>query len=283
MKNKGKKQKQIRLRDKPSIPFRIGQVFVKLFTTKFKFQFEEEMKTDGIRIICTNHAQISGPLSYQLYYPYKKKIWCISDVFTKSTFPAYAMKDFWPDKKDSKFFKIISKCLGPLAEFVFRNADVLPVYKDQRFFSTAKMTVNCLENGYDLVLMPECRENYNYIVNEYQENFVSIAKLYYQKNKKRVYFYPSYVAPKLKKVVIGKPIEYNPNNDFEVEKKRICAYLKEATTAIAYSLPDHEVIPYANKLKEYKWKYEKTGNARFDAFQKRMVKADKAKLRTKNY
>ncbi len=275
MQNKEKKEKA----KKPSIFFRIGQVFVKLFTTKYQIQSLEELKTDGIRIICTNHAQMGGPLAYQLYYPYKKKIWCISDVFSRKTFPQYAMKEFWPNKQNSKWYKMNSHLLAPLASFVFKNADVIPVYRDHRFLTTIRQTTKCLDEGYDIIIMPEKHEKYNLVVNEYEENFVSVAKLYSQKTQKKVYFYPSYVAPNCKKVLIGHPIEYNPNNDFDVEKKRICAYLKENTTDLAHLLPSHIVVQYVKEPHSKPWVYQKSDKNTSAENQKMFVTLTKKKTR----
>lgn len=238
---------------KPPFFFRICRFFVKLFTKKYKFEFREEMKKEGC-IIVSNHAQAGGPLSYYLYYGKERsrRIWCIGEVINKKEFPDYAMKDFWPNKKSKRFYRFISKLIAPIMQYAFTHANVIPVYKDSRYLTTAKKTVQTMGEGYDIVIFPEEHKPFNEIVYEFQQNFVSVAKLYCAKYKKPVYFYPSYVCPSLKKVVIGKPIEYNPDSNFEEEKVRICEYLKKEITEIAYSLPKHTVIPYENiKKKNY--------------------------------
>ena len=67
-----------------------------------------------------------------------------------------------------------------------------------------------------------------------------------------------YNAHKLKKVVFGKPIKFDANNDIVEERKRICDYLKSEITALAEGLPRHRVVPYANiKKKHYPYSKEK--------------------------
>mgnify|MGYP000622798990 CR=1 FL=1 len=243
-----KKEKQ---KNKKPLTFRILYFFVKLFTKKYKFEITEEFKKDAATIVVSNHAQIGGPLAYQFYYPRVKKIWCIGEVFDKKEFPEYAMKDFWPHKKKSKwFFKFLAHLLAPLSQYIFKHADTLPVYRDNRYFTTAKLSVQTLKNQEDLIICPEEHKSYNEIVNEFLQNFVSVAKLYQGKEKKDVYFYPSYVCPALNKVIIGKPIVFDATNDFDVEKKRITDYLKEEITKLAYSLPPHRVVPYENISKK---------------------------------
>ncbi len=98
----------------------------------------------------------------------------------------------------------------------------------------------------DIIIMPEEHIPYNEIVNEFLQNFVSVAKLYQSKEKKNVYFYPSYVCPALKKVLIGKPILFDTEQDYETEKRRITDTLKSEITKLAYTLPPHRVVPYEN-------------------------------------
>ena len=88
-------KKQKKSKNKKPLFFRILYSIVKVFVKKYQFVFLEELKNDGATIIVSNHAQAGGPLAYQFYYPRKKKIWCIGEVFDKKEFPDYAMKDFW--------------------------------------------------------------------------------------------------------------------------------------------------------------------------------------------
>lgn len=53
-----------------------------------------------------------------------------------------------------------------------------------------------------------------------------------------------YNVPRLKKIVLGKPIKFNANELIENERKRICDYLKEEITKLAKDLPPHKVLPY---------------------------------------
>ena len=82
--------------------------------------------------------------------------------------------------------------------------------------------------------------------NEFQDKFIDIAKLYYKKTGRALSFVPMYIAPKLKKLCLGKPIRFNPEETIENERRRICNYLVDEITALAERLPEHTVIPYRN-------------------------------------
>jgi len=73
-----------------------------------------------------------------------------------------------------------------------------------------------------------------------------VAKLYYRKTGKELSFVPLYIAPKLKKMYLGKPIRFCAANPMEEERRRICDYLMREITEIAVSLPEHTVVPYRN-------------------------------------
>ena len=75
---------------------------------------------------------------------------------------------------------------------------------------------------------------------------MDIARLYYKRTGKELYFVPLYIAPKLKRMYLGKPIKYAADTPAAEERRRICDYLMNEITNIAVGLPEHTVIPYRN-------------------------------------
>lgn len=70
--------------------------------------------------------------------------------------------------------------------------------------------------------------------------------MYQRKTREDAFFVPMYVAPKLKKMYIGKPIRFDETQPYDQERTRICNYLMDEITQIARSLPSHTVVPYLN-------------------------------------
>ena len=134
---------------------------------------------------------------------------------------------------------------------VFNNAYTIGVYHDTRIIGTFKNTVKRLQEGNHIVIFPEHDVKHNHIVNEFQDRFIDVAKLYYKKTGKQVSFVPLYIAPKRKQMHFGTPIRFDPEAPMEEERKKICRYLMEKITGIAVSLPEHTVIPYRNIPKKY--------------------------------
>lgn len=235
---------------KKSLLFRFLYRIVSIFVPKYHFEIEEELDKESI--VVGNHAQLHGPLAMQFRFPHDKKIWAISEVFKKNEFVDYAMKDFWPHKKHKRFYRFLAKMLAPLAEYIFKNADAIPVYRDHRLITTMRHSIQALQNHQTIIIFPEYHQSHSKIINDFLKNYIDLAKLYFQKHKQCLKFYPMYISPKLKKICIGKPYIFHPEIDFNQEKENITSYLQNYIEKMAYALPKHKVVPYENiPKKEY--------------------------------
>ena len=224
---------------------------VRCFYGKRKFIQLENIPSSP-SIIVGNHSQAHGPLVAELLFPLPKETWCIGEMMSRKEIPDYAMKDFFPYKKKSSlwFYKIISRLIARPFAFIFSNADCIGVYKDARVMSTFKQSISALKDGKHLIIYPECHTKYNEIINQFQLNFIDVARMYYKNTGVELDFVPMYIAPKLKTVVFGKPIKYDHTLPAEQQKLRVSEYLKEQITALAKSLPTHTVVPFDNIAKK---------------------------------
>lgn len=220
---------------------------VRLFYPKTAVSGEENLPSEPVLVV-GNHAQMNGPIACELYFPGKRYTWCAGQMMHWKEVADYAYQDFWSQKPKQVrwFFRILSYIITPLSVCVFTNADTIGVYHDARILSTFKSTVKRLTEGASVVIFPEHGMKHNHIVNDFQDRFVDIAKLYYKKTGKELAFVPMYVAPALKKLIFGAPIRFNGENPIDQERSRICDYLKDEITRIAEEQPRHRVVPYQN-------------------------------------
>lgn len=204
-------------------------------------------------VLVGNHTQMNGPIAGELFLPSNCYTWCAGEMMNLKEVPAYAFADFWSHKPKytQPYYKAASYLIAPLASFLFNNARTIAVYRDMRIMSTFKGSIKLLSQGANLLIFPEKNEKHNNIVYKFQENFIDIAKLYYKKTGICLTFVPLYIAPKLKKMYIGKGIVFQSENSIEEERIRISSYLSEEITNIARALPKHTVIPYRNIPKRY--------------------------------
>ena len=235
---------------KSSLYFVIKRIVSAVFPV---YQIEGvENLSHGPSVVVGNHSQAFGPLAVELYFPKEHYTWCISEMMERDKVADYAYKDFWSKKPLvlRPFFKLFSYIIPPLSELVFTNADTIPVYRDRRVMKTFQLSCDKLKDNAAIVIFPEDYTKYNNIVHEFQRGFVHVAKYYYRQNNAVVSFVPMYVCPELKKLVFGKPIMYDPDSKVDVEAERICKYLQQSISEIAYSLPRHRVVPYPNVSKK---------------------------------
>lgn len=232
---------------------------VRIFFRKREFIGLENVPSSPC-IFVGNHAQLYGPLTSEMFFPRKKAVWCVGQMMNIKEAPSYAYKDFWSNKPKyiRWFYKLFSYVIAPICAYIFTNADTIAVYKDTRIISTFKETVKRLEQGCDIIIFPENEKEFNNIVNEFQDKFVDAARFYAKKHNKSICFVPMYNAAKIKKIVFGKPIEFDINMNIDEQREKIVSYLKEEITRIALILPPHKVVPYLNVgKKNYKYSKEK--------------------------
>lgn len=235
-----------------SLLFKIIKFLIRLFYGKMQIEGLENLP-ESQAIIVANHSQLNGPIAGELFMSDNCYIWCAGQMMDWKSVPEYAFTDFWSQKPKwtHPFFRLLSYIITPLSVCIFNNARTIAVYRDMRIMSTFKTTIKMLQQNRTILIFPEKDEKNNNILYQFQENFIDVAKLYYKKTGIELQFVPMYIAPKLKKMYLGKGVSYNSENSMEEERKRICSYLSDEITKIARELPKHIVVPYRNIPKKY--------------------------------
>ena len=232
--------------------FRVIKYLVRVFYPKMELVGLENLPDEPCAII-GNHTQLHGPIACELYFSENYYTWCAGQMMKLKEVPAYAYKDFWSQKPKitRPFFKLVSYIIAPLSVLIFNNARTLAVYKDNRILSTFRESIAKLKAGNSVIIFPEHDKKHNNIIYDFQEGFVDIARLYYKRTGKELLFVPLYIAPKLKKMYLGKPIKFCADTPIAEERRRICDYLMNEISNIAYGLPEHTVVPYRNIPKKH--------------------------------
>lgn len=203
---------------------------------------------DGEAIVVGNHTQMNGPIACELHFPENRYTWCAGQMMSLKEVPSYAFEDFWSQKPKftRPFYKLLSYIIAPLAVVVFNNANTIAVRRDKRIITTFKNTVQKLDEGTKVVIFPEHDKKFNNIIYDFEDHFIDVARLYYKRTGKEIDFVPLYIAPKLKKMVFGKPIKFCATAPIDEERRRVKEYLMSEITEMAKGLPRHKVVPYRN-------------------------------------
>jgi hypothetical protein len=206
--------------------------FARIFITgKHKTIYIEKEAPSHAGIYVSNHAKLGGPLALELYFPYPKRPWVIAEVCDMRQLPKYAMKDFWPNNKPKRIYKLFSYVVAPFGHFLMWGAQAILVYNNEKLLITIRKRIQSLEDNYCIFIFPEFDAPYSEYHNDFKEGFVDIAKYYDRKTKKKLKFYLMYECYEKRIMSIGYPIEYNPENSMEFERTRIVSYLKENVTS----------------------------------------------------
>ncbi len=232
---------------KTSWIYKVIRWLVWLFSPRYQIEGTENLPDEPC-VIVGNHSQMYGPIAGEIYTPVPHYIWCAGEMMHWKEVHAYAYQDFWSGKPKALrwFYRILSYVITPLSVCVFNNAHTIGVYHDARLVSTFRESMEKLNEGYSIVIFPECYDEYNNIVHAFQDKFVDLARFYYKKYGKELSFVPMYLAPRLSRMCYGKPIRFDASAPIAGERSRICSYLMEAITDIARAQPAHTVVPYPN-------------------------------------
>ena len=227
--------------------YRMLRWLVWLFSPKYELRGTEHLP-EGPCVIVGNHCQMNGPIAAELYTPGTHKTWCIAEMMTKGEVAEYAFNDFWSGKpaRSRWFFRLLSRCIEPLALLIFTNAETIPTYRGSLAYKTFRQSMQALGEGRRVVIFPECYTERNNIVHEFQRNFVDLARLWCRKSGQAITFVPQYLSPKLGVLQYGEGVTFNPDVPLDEERERICNLLMDRVTAMALALPEHTVIPYPN-------------------------------------
>ena len=227
--------------------FRLLKGLARLLYPKYAVVGAEHLPS-GACVVVGNHAKTNGPVACELYFPGERYIWCAGEMMHKDEAADYAFRDFWGGKPRSVrwLYRLLSHLIVPLALCVFRNADVIGVYHDERALRTFRETVEKLRGGARIIIFPEHDAPHDHIVCDFQDRFIDLARLYAKKTGEALPFVPLYVAPRLKALYLGEPIYFDSDAPLEQERRRVCDALMDAVTDIAVSLPPHTVVPYPN-------------------------------------
>ena len=235
------------MKKKTTLLFKVIKGLIRVFYGKMEIVGLENLPKKNA-IIVGNHTQMNGPIAGELFLPENCYTWCAGQMMDRKEVPEYAFGDFWSQKPKwtHPFYKALSYLIAPLADHIFNNARTIAVYRDMRIMRTFKDSIQMLQDGANILVFPEKDEKHNNILYKFQENFADVASLYYKKTGVELTFVPMYIAPRLKKMYIGKGILFDSQRPIEEERTRIADCMSELITDMARELPEHIVVPYRN-------------------------------------
>lgn len=178
-------------------------------------------KDDEIRMFISNHLDLYGPFVMYLHFPKRKKaIWIHESMLNRDTIAKQMGGDIldknkfkWAPMWLRKFFLFIVK---NLAYYILKyRAKGVPVSREnaRSLINTYSISLERAMKGASLIVFPEMHYQPKGIGKLYN-GFATFAKYAYKKTGKITSFYPIYIDKESKSMNIGKPIKYDPEDEF---------------------------------------------------------------------
>lgn len=222
-------------------------VIAKKIYPKAEVIWEESLQEGEVAIFACNHSGAIGPGLTSLYLNVPKRPWVVNYAVTKKSIVRFIFHDFLfaEGKKCKPFFWVLSYLMSKLLPAILLKEDPILVYHSNRMVETFVDSVDTLTNqNKSLIIFPERPAKYSEFIFELYEGFVDIAHQYYKETGKALKFFPTYACADLRKILVGKPISYDPTSKPKEQRKIVSAYVKENIDRLGRSLPAHKTVPF---------------------------------------
>lgn len=224
----------------------VGWIAKTFLFKKADVVYEEAPAENEVGVYCVNHAGANGPSLMTLHFEAPHRTWIISYVLNKKQNVKFIFNDFMcgPGRKNQGGWKFLAKITAKFLLPLLYLARPIPVFHDRRVMDTLKDSVEALQNGDNIVLFPERPQKFSEFVFEIYDGFADLGRSYYNATGKKLKFYPTYVENKSHKIMIAKPIEYDPTVNPKAERKAISEYVRDGIDRMGRSLPEHKPVPF---------------------------------------
>ena len=191
----------------------------------------------SIVFIC-NHGEIYGPIVASVYIPFPVRPWVMSEMVNAEETTDYIYEGTFKRQKwlPKRLRYPLARMVTPIISRSMEGVGSIPVYrnKPRELIRTFRTTVDMMEAGDHILIFPENpfdERHYtgSYLregVGEFFTGFTMVAPLYYKRTGKRCVFVPMYADKKRQTLTFGPPVVYDPDNEPNAEKERLCQTLR---------------------------------------------------------
>lgn len=198
---------------------------------------------EAVNVFVCNHGEVYGPIVTNLYIPFSFRPWVISDMMDNEAIARRtaegAFTRFRIIPENRRF--VLAKRVAPIISWAMRSVDAIPVYFNEpvKLRQTFRESVTAMEAGDNILLFPENSDDtpdHRYVLNgvsHFFTGFTMLGSMYYRKTGKRCHFVPIYANKQNRTLTFGRHTDFDPDNDPNAERDRICEYLRGEMLRIA--------------------------------------------------
>jgi len=200
--------------------------FMKLFKKKPTFVYLGEKIKPG-SLILSNHEGTSAPLAFELYLNEPIRFWGAWQMNSNLVqLYKYQTKEYYHGKKHWNLFAARMFCLiaSPLTWIFYRGLKLISVYKDTRFRTTIKESIQTIKNGQSVVIYPEdSTKGYLPVLEGFHAGFVLLANACLKEGID-LPIHLAYLNKAERKYIIDEPIMFSTLANLPKEEiaKKLC-------------------------------------------------------------
>lgn len=197
-----------------------------------------KINEDVSHVFICNHGEIYGPIVANVYIPFPVRPWVMSEMVNADETTDYVYEGTFKRQQwlPQKLRYLAARLVTPIINWGMESVGSIPVYrnKPRELVRTFRDTVNAMEAGDNILIFPENpyderQYTKSYVregVGEFFTGFTMIAPLYYKRTGKKCVFIPIYADKKRHTLTFGIPTVYDPDNEPNAEKQRLCDTLR---------------------------------------------------------
>lgn len=195
-------------------------------------------KQEGARLFIANHSAANGPLTYELYFPYRFTPWGAHEMCGGYRERWHYLYDVFYQQK-LHYSKAVSFLIATpfalISRLLYSGAELIPTYRDMRMKNTFSKSIEILKREKNILIFPEnSSDGYHDVLKEYHAGFVKLAKFFYKRAGRDVPICTVYFSGRENRMVIDKPVylheliaKYGFKTDFEIAE-----YFKNRTNQL---------------------------------------------------
>ncbi len=207
----------------------------------------EELPGPGPAVYVANHAGSLGPIAVTSSLPIRVYPWVVGDMLDWHMAAPYLERDFIQAELHLRppLSGLVARLISQVSVRLLSGVKCVPVWQGQRLLETYHISIERLEAGKPLLIFPEdpnlpadglCG------MRPFKKGFSRLGQIYFERTHRILQFFPLAVHARLRRLKVGRPLAFNPNNGRARECSRLAALLE---SAIRNMLLDMELQEYA--------------------------------------
>ena len=195
-------------------------------------------------IFVCNHGEIYGPIASVIYMPVYFRPWSDNRMLDRELIIEHMSGTFERIPLLSSGMKLkLAKKITPLIIWALSSFDPIPVQRSnpKEIMKTMKLTIDAMLELDNVLLFPEAPDKHEQNergyktsgVGDFYTGFAHLGKMYFDKTKRCVRFYPVFADKARRRLSIGKPVIYSTELPASEEKQRIANELRAEMLALS--------------------------------------------------